>query len=204
MSSEALERLDQEQSDLSSIERAADDLSSTTASARDGLLEALRKAAEAKREIENLTRQATAWSPGPGELRKVDEELDESATDIAKHFTQAEATAQQVCAAPSLGPAHPAAKKAMKKVFGDCTKQEFVPLRQAVVSACKRSLTKCYEADSCSTLRDKRDMFEQCRDARKALRDRCYSSQCDGHDTAINEADVGRLNCGELMTRKGC
>ncbi len=201
---EALERLDQEQSDLSSIERAADELDHTATAAREGLLEALRKAADAKREVENLARQATAWSPGPSELRAVDEEIDESATDIAKHFTQAEATAQQVCAAPALGPAHPAAKKASKKVFGDCTKQEFVPLRQAVVNACKRDLTKCYEADSCSALRDKRDKFEQCRDARTVLRDRCYSSQRDGHDTAINEADVGRRNCVELMTSKGC
>ena len=59
-------------------------------------------------------------------------------------------------------------------------------------------------ADTCSTLRDKRDKFEQCRDARTNLRDRCYSSQRDGHDTAINEADVGRRNCAELMTSKGC
>lgn len=72
------------------------------------------------------------------------------------------------------------------------------------MSACKRDLTKCYEADSCTTLREKRDKFEQCRDARTVLRDRCYSSQRDGHDTAISEADTGRTNCAALMVRKGC
>lgn len=202
---DTLERLDPEQADVSSVARAADDLEAATTAARTGLLEALRKAAEAKREVENLARQASAWSPGPSELRAIDEEIDESAADIAKHYVKAEATAQQVCAAPVLGPEHPAAKKATKRMFGDCTKQEFIPLRQAVVNACKRDLTKCHEQDSCATLREKRDKFELCHTSRTTLRDRCYTSQRDpGHDLAIIEANGGRLKCDQFMNEKRC
>ncbi|MBK9032141.1 MAG: hypothetical protein IPL61_12615 [Myxococcales bacterium] len=201
---DSLERLDPDKSDLSSIERATDGLDAITQSAREGLIEALRKAAEAKREVENLARQASGWSPGPSELRAIDEEIDESAADIAKHFNQAEATAQQVCAAPALGPAHPAVKKAKAKMFGDCTKAEFVPLRQAVVSYCKQGLETCDQRDSCSTLRAKRDQFISCRDARTVLRDRCYSRQRDTHDLAISETDKGRKSCEKFMTDNGC
>jgi Novel toxin 16 len=135
-----------------------------------------------------------------GRTRKIDE----SAADIAKHFNQAETTAQQVCAAPALGPAHPAAKKAKVKMFGDCTKAEFIPLRQAVVGYCKKDLTRCEERDSCSVLRDKRDQFVNCRDARTVLRDRCYSNRRDTHDRAINDLNEGRLRCVEFMASKGC
>lgn len=55
-----------------------------------------------------------------------------------------------------------------------------------------------------SLRRDKRDRFAQCRDARTVMRDRCYASQRDGHDTAISEADTGRANCAALMVSKGC
>lgn len=201
---DSLERLDSLDGDVSSIERAADELDAVTIAARDGLLEALRKTAEAKREVESLSRQASGWSPGPSELRAIDEEIDESAADISKHFNQAEATAQQVCAAPALGPAHPAAKRAKIKMFGDCTKAEFIPLRKAVVTYCKKDLVRCEERDSCSVLRDKRDQFVSCRDARKSLRDRCYSNQRDTHDMAISDVDDGRIRCEKFMSTNGC
>ena len=201
---EALARLDQEQSDLSTIERAADDLEAITTAARDGLLEALRKTAEAKREVENLARQASAWSPGPSELRAIDEEIDESAADIAKHFNQAESTAQQVCATPALGPAHPAARKAKTKLFGDCTKAEFIPLRAPVKEYCKQRMTTCYRQDSCATLASKRDVFERCIAARIKLRDTCYSRQRDTHDVEIADETTGKNNCIQYEQDNDC
>ena len=86
----------------------------------------------------------------------------------------------------------------------DCTKAEFIPLRKAVVTYCKKDLVRCEERDSCSALRDKRDQFVSCRDARKSLRDRCYSNQRDTHDLAISDVDDGRIRCEKFMSTNGC
>ena len=201
---DTLDRLDSLDGDVATIARASDDLDAVTQAAREGLLAALRNAAEAKRDVEALAKQASDWSPGPSELRAVDDELDESATDITKHYVQAEATAATVCAAPALGPAHPAAKKATTNTFGECTKQQWLPLRAPVTEYCKQRLRKCVARDSCDVLRSKTQIFEKCLAARIELRDRCFSKQRDSHDTEIETVDKGRLNCEKLTTENGC
>lgn len=200
---DALERLDAE-SDLSSVERAEDELESTLRTAREGLLEALRKAAEARSNMESLQSRAKgAWSAGVSELKPIDEELDESADDIAKHYASSHEAAKTRCAAPSSGGSHPAAKKARTKMFGDCTKDQFRSLRQPVTEYCKQQLRACSSSDSKRELDDKTEIFKKCIKARENLRDTCYSRARDSHDKEIGTLEIGKQKCIDLAKAAG-
>lgn len=201
---DTLDRLDSLDGDVAAIARASDELDEVTRAAREGLLTALRNAAEAKRQVEALAKQASDWSPGPSELRAVDAELDESATDITKHYVQAEATAVTVCAAPALGPAHPAAKKATTSKFGDCTKQQWVPLRAAVNKSCVETPRKCFPNDSAQTLRDKIILYRNCIAARTTLTKTCYvNAQDPGHGKAVTQEEEGIERCEKYLADAG-
>lgn len=200
-----LERLDPVAGDPGSIDRTAQDLESTAKTAGDTLGEALRKAAEGKAEADKLAGQARAWSPAIDELRAVDEELDESADDVQEHLAKATETATTVCAAPALGTRHPAAVRARKRMFGDCTHDEYRPYRDEVTRHCRNIVRKCEPSDSCDELRRKIGLFDSCIKARTDLTDRCYKSAPDpGHRSEIANETAGRTKCEQYAQGTRC
>jgi hypothetical protein len=206
---ENLERFDPLKGDIDSVASAADSLDEITRQAREGLIEALKKATEAKRTITSLRGQAKdRWSANASELRPIDEKLNQSADAIATYYEKAEETAEKVCEEPAKGPEHKAAKRAKKKMFGDCTKEQYIPLRKPVKEHCKEEGAgpeRCEPAQSCDELRAKRDTFLQCKQARRNLRDGCYRNSPDpGHEIKIGEMQNGADRCNEVMRNKSC
>lgn len=85
---------------------------------------------------------------------------------------------------------------------GDCTKEVFRALNQAVGNACKSQPMRCDEDMDCSTLLARWEQFERCINARKTLADRCFRGGDSEHKAKLADYVRGQSRCLELLGKK--
>lgn len=85
---------------------------------------------------------------------------------------------------------------------GDCSKDVFRELNQAVGIACKSQPMRCDEDMDCPTLLARWDQFGRCIEARKTLADRCFRGGDSEHKAKLADYVRGQGRCLELITRK--
>ncbi len=85
---------------------------------------------------------------------------------------------------------------------GDCTKEVFRTLNQAVGTACKSQPMRCDEDMDCPTLLARWDQFERCIQARNALMTQCFRGGDDSHKAKLADYTSGQTRCLELIQKK--
>lgn len=85
---------------------------------------------------------------------------------------------------------------------GDCSKEVFRELNQAVGVACKSQPMRCDEDMDCPTLLARWDQFGRCIQARKTLMDRCFRGGDSAHKSKLADYVAGQARCLELIVKK--
>jgi hypothetical protein len=104
-----------------------------------------------------------------------------------------------------LGVASGARAEPGSEVFqppGDCSKEVFRELNQAVGVACKSQPMRCDEAMDCPALLARWGQFNRCIQTRKTLMERCFRGGDSDHKSKLADYVRGQSRCLELIQKK--
>lgn len=87
---------------------------------------------------------------------------------------------------------------------GDCTKEVYRKLNQAVGSACKAQGMRCEKDMTCETLKARWRAFTACMVARQALMDRCFRGGDVDHQAKMDDYLRGRERCHVFLYDQDC
>lgn len=86
------------------------------------------------------------------------------------------------------------------KETGDCSGTKHGFLQTAVNTMCDPSILRaCTASLSCSQLRDRRQQFVNCAQARDAINSECYEGGDEGHSTAASDTWRAAKSCEDLI-----